>query len=486
LNNTSGRLLIHDNNALISLLGLDNMTSIGGELSIYGNAALSSLLGLEGLNHISGGCIIHDNNALISLTGLDNVTYIGGYFDIYSNDALTSLTGLEGLNDFGSGSIIIHDNNALTSLTGLDNITNIGFFSIYSNDVLTSLTGLDNLTSIAFYLSIYDNSSLSICNNQWLCNYLSNPNGSVLIYNNAPGCNSVIDLALSCGNAPCLPYGNYYFTSQTDIDNFQTAFPDCSTLNGYVIINGVGITNLTGLNNVASIADDLMIYGNSLNSLTGLDDLISIGGNLVIEHNGTLINVLGLEGLTSIGGSLSIWTNNALVNLTGLDNLISTGGYIEIADNGALTSLTGLDNVKANTISNLSIYSNLSLSTCDIKSICNYLAAPNGDVYIEGNAPGCNSPEEVQEACQAAIEEINASELTIIPNPAKDHITIEIPSTENIVSAELTDLQGRMVKKVGHCSGSKTVIDIYGVPKGLYLLIVITDKNIYSNKVIVN
>jgi hypothetical protein len=68
--------------------------------------------------------------------------------------------------------------------------------------------------------------------------------------------------------------------------------------------------------------------------------------------------------------------------------------------NPALTSLTGLENIDAGSISSLHIENNYLLSTCEVQSICDYLVAPNGTISIYGNAPGCNSQQEVEEACE--------------------------------------------------------------------------------------
>ena len=46
---------------------------------------------------------------------------------------------------------------------------------------------------------------------------------------------------------PCLPEG-ITFTTQAQIDNFQTNFPNCTEIEGDVIIEGNDITNLNGLN----------------------------------------------------------------------------------------------------------------------------------------------------------------------------------------------------------------------------------------------
>jgi hypothetical protein len=188
---------------------------------------------------------------------------------------------------------------------------------------------------------------------------------------------------------PCLPFGNYGFYSQDDINNFSQAFPGCNELNGNVSIQGNDIINLDGLSQINSIGGNLEIRDNStLTSLTGLDNLTSIGSHLVIQNSQALTNLTGLEGLAAIGGTLLI------------------GGSFTWSGNPALTSLAGLDNIAAGSITKLTIANNNSLSTCEVQSICDYLVAPTGTVYIFSNATGCNSQAEVIAACETiGIEE---------------------------------------------------------------------------------
>ena len=137
--------------------------------------------------------------------------------------------------------------------------------------------------------------------------------------------------AINSANAQsCLPEG-ITFTTQAEIDNFQTNYPGCTEIERYV-----------------SISDDL-------------------------------------------SGNIS--------NLNGLSVVTSIGGYLSFSRNAALTSLTGLDSLDAGSIANLSIKYNTLLSTCAIQSICDYLVSPNGTIEIRYNSPGCNSQQEVEEAC---------------------------------------------------------------------------------------
>ncbi len=565
LTSIGGDLWFTENESLANLSGLDNLNSVGGDILISGNPALTSLTGLESLVTINGNLRIGEldyggNPSLVSIAALNNLTYIGGMLRIADNDALTSLTGLENVSALG-GELGICYNFSLTNLCGLDNLTSIGgeLYIIYN--YLTNLTGLENLTSIVggihiwnnyaltslaglenltyfSTLSIYNNFSLSACEAPWLCYYLSNPNGYVYIYGNADGCSGVVELAVACGGGmPCLPYGHYYFESQEDIDNFQSAFPNCQTLEGNVSISGSDInslnglnivtsisglldinnnttltsitgingltstgglsidgnnvlTNLMGLNNITSIDWQLNITGNSvLTSLTGLENLTFIGDDFSLYDNNALTSLTGLESLTTVNGSLNIGTqsyggNPSLVNLTSLNNLTSIGGDLRIGYNDALISLTGIDNIEPNSINYLSIFGNDVLSTCDVQSICDYLTLPGAMVNISNNAPGCNSQEEIEEHCLTEVEETTArSGITLIPNPSKDIITISSPAINGNTFLSIFNVNGEKVIE-RQLQEPETRIDISALPRGVYFVRVRDEEMIEMEKII--
>jgi len=120
----------------------------------------------------------------------------------------------------------------------------------------------------------------------------------------------------------CLPDG-ITFSSQEEIDNFQTNYPGCLEIEG-----------------------DVTISGDDINDLSGLEVLTAIGGDLSISSNDILDALPGLDSITSIGGNLEIIGNPVLSGLTELDNVTSIGGNIEIIGNGAITSLYGLENLE--------------------------------------------------------------------------------------------------------------------------------------------
>ena len=264
------------NAALLSISGLEGLTSIGGGLSVSNNEALISLMGLEGLSSIEGNIRITGNVALTNLIGLGNLTSIvgdlvigeGDYWTFFGNPSLSNLAGLDNLTFIG-GDVTISDNDALTSLDGLESLTSIGGgFRIggydfwndegYGNDALTSLEGLVNLSSIGGYLDITSNSLL---------------------------------------------------------------------------------TSLEGLGNLTSIGDLFQIAHSSLTSMDGLVNLNTIGGTLWILNNEALISLMGLEGLSSIGGDIYVNRNNVLTSLMGLENIEAVSiEHLKIGYNDSLST----------------------------------------------------------------------------------------------------------------------------------------------------
>jgi hypothetical protein len=294
----------------------------------------------------------------------------------------------------------------------------------------------------------------------------------------------------------CLPSG-IEFTTQAQIDSFQINYPNCTQVEGKVDIWLLGqnsdITNLNGLSVLTSIGGRLIIryndslpslaglanltttgqllihHNNSLTSLSGLANLTSIGGwSLEISSNALMTSLTGLEGLTSISGNLTIDYNGSLTTLTGLQNVKSIGGMLDIEGNTVLTSLAGLDSIDAGSITDLTISGNYSLSTCEVHSICDYLASPNGTVYFVGNAPGCNTQQEVENACAAlGVESLNpGSSFNIHPNPASDEISVSgLPVNSEVRILDLTGKQMMTEKTLN----TITTFDIQNLPQGVYI-----------------
>jgi len=161
-----GNLLIGTTEPLMSsdiesLAPLENLTNIGGYLHIQSNDNLLSLDGLQNITTLFSGPLpdgglsntstleINDN-ALTNIDGLSGLTDMGfETIEIGGNDNLISLSGLNTFFENNSDSpfsLRILSNDALTDLS-LQSLTTIGFFTIINNDSLQSLESFENVIS---------------------------------------------------------------------------------------------------------------------------------------------------------------------------------------------------------------------------------------------------------------------------------------------------------------------------------------------------
>jgi len=242
----------------------------------------------------------------------------------------------------------------------------------------------------------------------------------------------------------CLPDG-ITFSTQEEIDNFQTNYPYCTEIEGNVEVNGDDITNL-----------------------------------------------YGLTAVTAFGGDLHVIHNDALISLTGLENLTSIDGTLQISGNDSLSALSGLDNISPASIVNLFIYDNNSLATCEVESICEYLIAPSGIISIHDNASGCNSQLEVEEACDTTVivtENATRETFIISPNPLEStsviKYTIPIKSTVTIKIFDLTGVEIKTLVNKIQLQGKQQIIFNNGdLPSGIYFCVLKTNNGTQTKKII--
>lgn len=161
-------------------------------------------------------------------------------------------------------------------------------------------------------------------------------------------------------------------------------------------------------------------------------------------------------------------------------------GRLTIDFNAALTSLTGLENIEAGKIKAIQITRNNSLSECAVRSICDYLAAPGADVYIDGNATGCKTSVEVKNACaDLSVGELKIQfSLSFYPNPASNKIAIEYPNNtmpQKNTRLTIFNLNGRQLMQRA-VTEPQTVVDVSGLSSGIYFVKVISDNGVMVGK----
>lgn len=352
------------------------------------------------------------------------------------------------------GGVVIYDQgtNNITNLNGLNVITSIGgFLVIGENNNLTNLAGLENLNYIGENLEIEYNNSLT-------------------------------DIT-ALSNITTI--GENLQISNNDLLNSLQGLNNITSVGGYVnIFLCNGLLSLSGLNNLTSIGGALRITLNPiLINIDGLENITSIGELLMIGFNSVLTNLDGLNSLNSIGGVIYLWRNDSLVSIQGLQNVTSINGGIRITENASLMSLEGLNNISAVSIEWLEIYVNSSLSTCEVESVCEYLANPTGYVSIGNNSSGCDSEQEVIDACTVGIYGNIEDDFLIYPNPADRIITI---SHKTNLSIDRVNIFNCLGKKVLTQYNRTNTIDISTLQQGLFFVELYSGELIIRKKLVIN
>ena len=144
---------------------------------------------------------------------------------------------------------------------------------------------------------------------------------------------------------------NFLFTTQAEIDNFSSNYPNCTDITGFVRIEGIAggdITNLDGLSGITSIGGELRIRNCTLlENIDGLNGLTSVGDELRITNCPLLTDIDALNNLTFVGSQLIITSCPMLENIDGLNALTGTG-LIQIGLNESLTSIDGFNGLTSN------------------------------------------------------------------------------------------------------------------------------------------
>ncbi|SMC77013.1 T9SS type A sorting domain-containing protein [Moheibacter sediminis] len=405
-------LLISSNNNLTDIDELSNLTTVTYFLDINQNDDLVSLEGLSGLTTVGDLFKLRFNNALTNLSGLENLNKVGSLV-IENNAVLTNLDAFSGLTQFTGAmnqpGLLITGNSLLNSLTGLSNLTTIhnGNINISSNSVLSSLEGLDNINPNSISgVYLLSSQSLSTCSVPSICEFIDN-GGMAIVSENAVGCRSTGEITAFCGEPTECPAGDITFNTQTDLEIFQSIYPNCTVIHGDLNIVGwySDIESLTPLENIESVLGDLNINMNVLTNLEGLNSLTQIAGDLKIIDNPMLTSIEALSSLESIN-------NHAII----------------IQANTELTSLAGLENIDPNSINQVVLESSQNLSTCNVLSICTYLSFFESNYTILGNATGCNSQEEIIEACEEILPTCPTGDLSFTNQAELDHFLVQYPN----------------------------------------------------------
>ncbi|MCB9300538.1 MAG: hypothetical protein H6566_07810 [Lewinellaceae bacterium] len=186
-----------------SLSGLESLTTIGGDLRLDNQSGLTSVQELVSLTSIGGS--LSFPYTLESFAGLEMLQTIGGSLAIEGCWYLEDFSGLDNLTSIG-GSLFVRVAPVFTSFHGLEKLDSIGgFLRIEDNPELATLEGLDNLTFIGGPdLFVTGNPQLSDCAIYAVCNalFVNDPNLTIAIGQNGPGCATPQEARASCHTIP--------------------------------------------------------------------------------------------------------------------------------------------------------------------------------------------------------------------------------------------------------------------------------------------
>lgn len=209
--------------------------------------------------------------------------------------------------------------------------------------------------------------------------------------------------AIQISTAQCTVTGDLNFTTQAALDAWT---PPCTqiTVEGFVNVQGTGITDISKLSNIIQVNGFLQLRSLSLTSINAIQNITSVGDSFVLRDCDNLTALPTLN-IASIGNNIDIRNNDVLTSISGFSNLTSLTEALYVRDNPVLTSLNGLQNISApggqiyifnnaqlNNISalnygplneRLDIVNNVNLQ--NINGLSNITSITNGNLLLQGN-----------------------------------------------------------------------------------------------------
>ena len=385
---TTELYILDFSNNLLSNISFLNLIEVVREEINFNNNQITNISGLGRLREAK--IVKLSNNNIESLDRMEAIETIQ-YLDVSFNPNLDDISVLRNI----SGTLELRMNNtAIPTLVPIENYTSMTYLDI-SNTPLTDISPLANLTPDTVimknpleliikpdfsspFCQAYYNETISvtyqgadvyyvdICSNvpahiawldffqkeetllpfatfdQWLTtNELANVSASNLINPRLPQqtfeLTSIYDLNMSINNLENVSFLNGVTTIRNNLQLQNNNIIDFTGLDTLVSINDLNVSNNDMVEfapQALSSMNNFEISNNSLLETISLPSLANLTGNLIIENN-PLLTTLENPLLNTIGGNVSI-NNTSLSNMN--INGINFQGSLSIQNNTGLTN----------------------------------------------------------------------------------------------------------------------------------------------------
>ena len=346
--------------------------------------ASDRILNLEGLGNLKYIQTLRiSTEELLDLSGLEALEGLGT-LAIEFNSALEDISALSDIESLSN--LSIRRNANVKSLPEFTNLDSINLINIESNDMLTfQLTGLDNIQYLNTLriTGLFD--TVSLANIKHLGTLVLSKNDSITNFND------VIRFSEKFGSAQSIEIAAMDTFSAVGLESF-------SKLTQILKFSRIENLNLNGIS-------PLNLEYFEINNCGGIESTLPLL-NCQIEE----IRFSSLERIKNLDG---LADNRALRILTAIGN-------------DSLIDIQGIMN--ASELEKVILRNSPMLSYCHVRSVCDIIRMDTSQiaVLVRGNAPGCNTWEEVQDACISPVKtEVKPTQLVLYPNPVTDILYLD-------------------------------------------------------------
>jgi hypothetical protein len=272
--------------------------------------------------------------------------------------------------------------------------------------------------------------------------------------------------------------GNYSINTNYDS---EISLSEASAFTGTLDVMDKSITSLTGIEafvNLTILAcDNNLLTSLDVSKNTALTHLSCSKNQLTSLDVSKNIHLTLLDCFMNSISSLDVSKNKNLLWLNCLSNKLKN---LDVTENTNLTvlicsgnKLISLDGANHSTLTSLDCGNNPALRSICIKSIS---YADTHTMYFQKD----DSARWI-ENCGEGVENTTNPTISIYPNPLISNATVSFNSEVNNTSLKMLDMMGREVCSLNF-SGKQVIIDRGDLAAGVYLINVISNKEIISTQ----